>query len=95
MEDKLDNIIKGVPLPELCKATFVSTLCLILTEMGISQDKIVDFVEGDITLGNLGICFDISEIIDNQMTEVFGDLYLGVMPRDTFKAILKYHDLEI
>ena len=80
---------------QICKGTFVATLTLILGEMGISQDKLVDFVDGDLTLGNLGICFDISEIIDNQMTEVFGDLYLGVMPRDTFKAILKYHDLEV
>jgi len=80
---------------QICKATFVSTLCLILSEIGIAEDKLTDFVEGDITLGNLGICFDVSEIIDNRMTLVFGDMYMGVMPRDTFKAILKYHDLEL
>ena len=78
-----------------CKATFIATLTLILGDMGVSSDKLVEFVDGNITLGNLGICFDISEIIDNRMTQVFGDDYLGVMPRDTFKAILKYHDLEL
>ena len=78
---------------QICKSIFVSTLCLILTDIGISKDKLTEFVDTDITLGNLGICFDVSEIIDNRMTKVFGDNYLGVMPRDTFKAILKYHDL--
>lgn len=77
----------------LCKDVFVSALCSILTEIGISKDRITEFVEGDITLGNLGICFDITLIIDDKMEDLFDDLYLGVMPRDTFKAILKYHDL--
>jgi len=80
---------------QICKSTFVSTLYLILSDMGISEDKLTEFTETDITLGNLGICFDVSEIIDNRMTLIFGDMYMGVMPRDTFKAILKYHDLEL
>jgi len=83
----------GTEDKQICKAAFVSTLCLILSEIGISKDKLTDFMEGNITLGNLGICFDVSEIIDDRMTIIFGDLYMGVMPKDTFKAILKYHEL--
>ena len=81
--------------PVICKADFISTFTTILEDIGITKEHVAEFVDTDITLGNLGICFDISGVIDNRMTEVFGDLYLGIMPRDTFKAILKYHDLEI
>lgn len=79
----------------LCKAEFVLEFTTILMAIGVSNDKVKEFMETDIILGNLGICFDVSEIIDNYMTITFGDLYMGVMPRDTFKAILKYHDLEV
>ena len=79
----------------LSKSSFIMYFTAILEDMGISKERVEEFVDNDIPLGNLGICFDISGVIDNRMTEIFGDLYLGVMPRDTFKAILKYHELEV
>jgi len=62
-------------------------------EIGMSIENITKFFDKDVSLGDLGLCFEITEVIDAHMEIEFPDNYLGIMPKDTWSTIVKYHDL--
>lgn len=79
---------------EWTKLNVTLTLNEILKEeIGMSTENRTKFFDEDVSLGDLGLCFEITEVIDAYMEAEFPNNYLGIMPKDTWSTIVKYHDL--
>lgn len=79
---------------EWTKLNFTLALNEILKEeIGMSTENRTKFFDENVSLGDLGLCFEITEVIDASMEAKFHDNYLGIIPKDTWNTIVRYHDL--
>lgn len=76
------------------KGEFVHHLLDALIEVGVDPENLPAFISSQKSLGEIGICYELSEIIDTKMIANMGDDYLGIMPKDKLVDILIYHDIK-
>ena len=71
---------------------FKKSVSDILLNLGISQDKVNLFVNGNVQFKKIGICVAMTNIIDNELKKLYPN-YDGSISTDTFDKIYDFNFL--
>ena len=71
---------------------FKKSLSDILLNIGISQDKVDLFINGNVQFKKIGVCISITNIIDDELKKLYPN-YDGSISTDTFDKIYDFNFL--
>lgn len=72
------------------KSKFKDNVKIILSKLGLPEDKIDLFLTGDIPLRKIGICIRITDIIDDYLKQIYPN-YDGCTSYDTFNVMYDFN----
>lgn len=71
---------------------FKKSLSDVLLNIGISQDKVDLFINGNVQFKKIGVCISITNIIDDELKKLYPN-YDGSISTDTFDKIYDFNFL--
>jgi hypothetical protein len=71
---------------------FRNSVSNVLLNLGISQDKVDLFVNGNVQFRKIGVCIAITDIIDDELKKLYPN-YDGSISTDTFDKIYDFNFL--